>query len=84
MTAERNTVAADLHAEALVCDLTLPWTDYGSRELRERTLPRFAESAVDFVSLTLASDAESQSEVLRKIGRVRRTMFGQPDRVRLV
>ncbi len=84
MTAERNTVPSDLHAEALVCDLVLPWTDYGSRDLRERTLPRFAASGVDFVSLTLASDAESQSDVVSKIARERRYLLDQPDRYRLV
>ena len=84
VTAERKAAPSDLHADALVCDLVLPWTDYGSRELRERTLPRFAASGVDFVSLTLASDAESQSDVVSKIARERRYLLDRPDRYRLV
>ena len=74
----------ELHGDALVCDLVLPWTDYGSRELREQTLPRLMASGVDFVSLTLASDAEFQAELFKKIARERRFILGQPDRFLLV
>ena len=79
-----SAAASDLHSDTLVCDLTLPWTDYGSRELREQTLPRLMASGVDFVSLTLASDAEHQAEVFTKIARERRYILGQPERLRLI
>lgn len=76
--------AAALHADALVCDLTLPWVNIGRPDLREQTLPRFAASGVNLVSLTLASDAESQLEVLNAIARERRYFLGQPERFRLI
>jgi membrane dipeptidase len=76
--------AAELHADAIVCDMTLPWTDYGRQELRAETLPRLAASGVDFVSMTLATDAEPQEEVFKKIARERRYLLSRPDRFRLV
>lgn len=81
---EPCTNAAALHADATVCDLTLPWTDYGQQELRDQTLPRLAASGTDFVSLTLATDFESQAELFRKIARERRNLLAQPDRIRLI
>ena len=83
MNAKRSAAAA-LHDEALVCDLTLPWTDYGRQDLRDETLPRMAANGLDFVSLTLASDAESQAEVFLKIARERRSLLAQADRYRLI
>lgn len=79
-----STASADLHRRVLVCDLTLPWTDYGSRELRQRTLPRLHECGFDFVSLTLASDAESQAAVIGALARERRYLQSRPDAWRLI
>ena len=73
-----------LHADAIVCDMTLPWTDYGQQELRDQTLPRLAASGTDFVSLTLATDFESQAELFRKLARERRSILAQPDHIRLI
>jgi membrane dipeptidase len=73
-----------VHRTALVCDLTLPWIDYGRADLREQTLPRMIASGVDFVSLTLASDAESQIEVVKNLARERRALLSQPERYRLI
>jgi len=81
---DRNNAAAALHSEAIVCDLILPWSEYGRRDLRERTLPRFAENGVDFVSLTLATDMEPQAEVINTIARERRYLLARPDRFRLI
>lgn len=81
---EQPATGAALHADSIVCDLTLPWTDYGRQDLREQTLPRMAASGVDFVSLTLASDAESQSDVFIKIARERRCLLSQQRRFRLI
>ena len=75
---------ATLHSEAIVCDMILPWGEYGRRDLREQTLSRFAKSGVDFVSLTLATDSEPQMEVLKTVARERRYVLTQPDRFRLV
>jgi membrane dipeptidase len=81
---DRRGSARDLYRAALVCDLTLPWTDYGRSERREATLPRMIESGVGFVSLTLASDAEAQIDVLKKIARERRYLASHADRYRLI
>jgi membrane dipeptidase len=76
--------AEAVHRAALVCDLTLPWIDYGRADLREQTLPRMIASGVDFISLTLASDAESLNDVVRLLARERRVLLSQPERYRLV
>lgn len=81
---DRKDAAATLHSDAIVCDLILPWGEYGRLDLREQTLPRFAESGVDFVSLTLATDTQPQAEVFNTIARERRFLLGQPDRFQLV
>jgi membrane dipeptidase len=41
-------------------------------------------SGVDFVSLTLASDAESQIEVVQSLARERRVLLSQPESYRLI
>lgn len=81
---DRANAAAALHTDAIVCDLILPWGEYGRKELREQTLSRFAENGVDFVSLTLATDTQPQAEVFRAIARERRYLLAQPDRFRLI
>jgi membrane dipeptidase len=81
----RASVSAEaVHRTALVCDLILPWIDYGRADLREQTLPRMIASGVDFISLTLASDAESLNDVVRLLARERRILLSQPERYRLV
>lgn len=84
MTPESRRSPRVLHRDALVCDTTLPWTDYGRAELRAETLPRMIENGVDFVSLTLGSDSESMIEVLKAIARERRSLLSQPERYRFV
>lgn len=84
MTPETSLGPEALHRDALVCDLTLPWVDYGRADLREQTLPRMIASGVNFVSLTLASDAESQIEVVKTLARERRDLLSQPERYRLI
>ena len=77
---KRGPEEARLHARtlvdrSLVCDTTLPWTQYGSLEARNQTLPRYRNSGFDFVSLTLASDKEGPRELLHSLGRVRRDLI---------
>lgn len=84
MTADITASARALHRDALVCDTTLPWTDYGRADLRERTLPRMAENGLDFVSLTLGSDSEPMTEVIRSLARERRHFLTQPERFCLI
>ncbi len=79
-----NVAAATIHSDAIICDLVLPWSDYGRQELREQTLPRMAASGVDFVSLTLALDSDSPVEAFSKIARERRCLLGQPEHYRLI
>ncbi len=66
------TRAEDLIKSSVVCDAALPWTQYGSLELRNRTLPRYQSSGFSFVSLTLSSDKEGPRELLHALGRVRK------------
>jgi membrane dipeptidase len=80
----RDDAAARLHSDAIVCDMILPWNEYGRRDLREQTLSRFVENGVNFVSLTLATDMEPQTEVFNTIARERRYILTQPDRFRLI
>lgn len=84
MDSQASVSAEAAHRSALVCDLTLPWIDCGRADLREQTLPRMIASGVDFVSLTLASDAESQIEVVKLLARERRSLLSQPERYRLI
>ena len=84
MTPDTTVSPEALHRDALVCDLTLPWTDYGRADLRARTLPRLIENGLDFVSLTLGSDSESMVEVLGALARERRFFLSRPERYRLV
>ena len=81
---ERSVVPADLHVDAIVCDLTLPWTGYGRHELREQTLPRLFANGVDFVSVTVATDSQPQGDVVIKIAQERSYLLGQPERFRLI
>lgn len=70
--------------DALVCDMTMPWTAYGRGELRSESLPRMQRSGFDLVSLTLAADVQSQIDVLKSCARERRRIALQPERYRLI
>ena len=70
--------------DALVCDMTMPWTAYGRADLRNESLPRMQRSGFDLVSLTLAADVQSQIDVLKSCARERRRFALQPERYRLV
>jgi hypothetical protein len=48
--------AADLHADALVWDMTVPIITPGRAELKAGLFQRFAESGFDVVSITVAID----------------------------
>ncbi|MEM7120962.1 MAG: membrane dipeptidase [Pseudomonadota bacterium] len=84
MTSDSPLSPGALHRDALVCDTTLPWTQYGRSDLRAQTLPRMADNGVDFISLTLGSDAESMIEVIQSLARERRNFSRQPDRYVIV
>lgn len=73
-----------LHVDALVCDMTMPWTHYGRRELRHESLPRMQRGGFDFVSLTLAADVQSQIDVLKSCAHERRMILSNPADYRFV
>lgn len=76
--------AARLHADALVWDQTVPWSDFGRRELQAGALAHHEAAGANVVSLTVATDAQSISHTVQTLGRERRYILGQPDRFRLV
>lgn len=76
--------AARLHRDALLCDLTLPWLEVGSAERRAQTLPRMMANGTNFVSLTVASDAESLIDVIKLLAKERRLFAAQSERYRIV
>lgn len=70
--------AAALHADALVCDMTLPW---GPRyENQDTTLPRYSASGVDFVSLTIGHDRYNLSATIHHMAEVKAGISAEPDK----
>lgn len=63
--------ATKLHSDCLIWDMTLPWFDYGRRELKLQTLPRFKASGVDVVSLTVSTDGYGIEDTIRFISKER-------------
>jgi membrane dipeptidase len=78
--------AARLHAEALIGDFTLPYSDIGDPLLKREVLPRFQAAGVDFVSLSVGADGPEAGIVptLRLIARERRRIGAEPKRYCLV
>ena len=76
--------AAALHRDAVICDMTLPWRDYGDPARRTGTLPRMAANGVNFVSLTLAADWNDVGETAHKIAKERAYFRANADRYTLV
>lgn len=58
--------------ESFIADIIVPWTQYGRKELREQTLPRYKESGFKMVSLSLGSDKETTKDILTAIGKVQK------------
>jgi len=76
--------AAELHRSALVCDLTLPFADIGDPRLKNQTLPRFVNSGVNSVSLSVGGDAGSAGDTLKLLARERARVKANPESYRLV
>ncbi len=74
--------AAALHADAIVCDLTLPWLDY--EEYKAPVLPRFAAAGATFVSLTVGSDRFGVDQTLKHIAFERARFAAAADKYILV
>jgi membrane dipeptidase len=75
--------AAKLHADALVWDQTVPWSDFGRSELQQGALARHEAAGANVVSLTVATDAQNVAHTIRSLARERRYILGNPERFRL-
>ena len=73
---------ARLLAEAIVCDMTLPWGNW--EEGKDTILPRYAAANVHFVSLSVGLDRIPFDETVRAIARERARFRGWSDRICLV
>ncbi len=71
--------AAALHADALVCDMTVNWEDDIDAERRHAVLPRYVASGVDFVSLTLVDDWSWIEATLRHVAAQRAYVLGRSE-----
>lgn len=69
--------AATLHAESLVCDMTLPWMAYTDN--KAGVLERFSASGFDLVSLTVATDGHSLADTVRYLAQVKRSLAERDD-----
>jgi len=70
--------AARLHAEALVCDTTLPWGP--GYENQDTTLPRYPDSGVDFISLTVGHDAWGLTTTIHHLAEVKARLEAERDK----
>ncbi|HEY3812492.1 MAG TPA: membrane dipeptidase [Caulobacteraceae bacterium] len=75
--------AAKLHADALVWDQTIPWSDFGRGELQKGALARHEAAGANVVSLTVATDAQSVAHTITTLARERRYILENPERFRL-
>ncbi len=76
--------ALRLRSDALIWDMTLPYTDYGDPALKEDMLRRMAENGFDAVSLTVGGDWMDLPSAVRSIARERRYFLGRPDKYVLI
>lgn len=75
-----NSAAAKLVADAVVCDMVLPW---GARwiSVRGNTLERFAKSGFSYVSLTVGLDSVPSLEAtIQHMAAERRRIDSAPDK----
>lgn len=68
-----------LQSNALIWDMTLPYTDYGDPELKVAMLQRMAENGFDVVSLTVGGDWMDLPSAIRSIAKERHYFLGRPD-----
>ena len=68
-----------LQSDALIWDMTLPYTDYGDPELKVAMLRRMAENGFDVVSLTVGGDWMDLPSAIRSIAKERHYFLGRPD-----
>ena len=76
--------ARQLQSDALIWDMTLPFTDYGDPDLKVSMLQRMAENGFNVVSLTVGGDWMDLPSTIQSIAKERRYFLGQPDKYVLV
>ena len=76
--------AAALHADALVCDMTVNWEVELAAHHRLGVLPRYVGAGFDLLSLTLADDWTWIEETVRHIAAQRNFFLSQPESYVLV
>ncbi len=76
--------AAELHADALVLDMTQPIITPGSAERRENLFDRIAGAGFDFVSITLAIDGMDLRAAAQQLVNYRRFVADRAERCVLV
>lgn len=77
--------ARQLHADALLWDMTVPWIDWGGdRTLKPLALERLAAAKYDVAALTVASDEEDIATTTRLIARERAFIRDNQDRYTLI
>ena len=76
--------AHSLHEDAIVCDFTLPFADIGDIKKKLETLPRFINSGVNCVSLTLGADGGFIADTIKRISKERSYFASHPDLYLLV
>lgn len=74
--------AAALHADALICDMTLPWGP--GYENQDTILPRYVASGVDFVSLTVGHDRYNLTTTMHHMAAVKARLKAESDNYLLV
>lgn len=76
--------AARLMQTSTVCDMTLPWRDFGRRWFKDAALPRFHDAGFDFVSLTISGDDQTVESTILQIAREHARIKAASDRYLLV
>lgn len=77
--------ANNLLAKAIVCDMTVPWSDMpGDTAKQDALLPRMRALGMTYVSLTLATDSQSTEAMWSNIAAARAMILGKPDQFLLV
>ena len=76
--------ARQLQSDALIWDMTLPFTDYGDPDLKVAMLQRMVENGFNVVSLTVGGDWMDLPSTIQSIAKERQYFLGHPDKYVLV
>lgn len=76
--------ARQLQSEALIWDMTFPYTDYGNSALKVAMLERMTANGFNMVSLTVGGDWMELSTTVQSIAKERQFFLNRPDNYVLV